>query len=433
MGSISNSDKVPLANAPAPGIPYFTPAQNPPAGTPLDPSAAPTLFQPYRMRGVTLHNRVVVSPMCTYSAQDGHLTDFHLVHLGQYALAGAGLVMVEASAVEARGRISPEDSGLWADSQVAPLRKIVDFIHGQGGKAAIQLAHAGRKASTIAPWIGGSVSKVVADETLNGWPDDVVSASGIPYDEGWAVPKALSVEQIHGIVQAFVDSAKRAVEVGMDVIEIHGAHGYLITQFLSPISNKRTDDYGGSFENRTRLLREVVTAVRGVIPEDMPLWLRISATEWMEHTGQPSWDLAQSIELSKLLPGLGVDVLDVSSAGNHPDQRIEMHNRYQTDLAGQIRKAVTDAGLKLGIAAVGRITTAEVARSIVQADGRSRSGETIEVEGEGGQVAKADLVLAARQFLRDPQFVLKMAHELNVDVKWPNQYDRAKPKLKTRL
>lgn len=237
MGSIAKDGDKPLANVPAPGAPYFTPAQNPPAGTPLDLASAPTLFQPYQTRGVKLHNRLVVSPMCTYSSDNGHLTDFHLVHLGQFALAGAGLVIVEASSVEARGRISPEDSGLWTDSQIAPLKKVVDFIHSQGGKAGIQLAHAGRKASTIAPWIGGTANKVLADESLNGWPDDVVSASAIPYDEGWAVPKELTVTEIKALVQSFVDAAKRAVAAGIDVIEIHGAHGYLITQFLSPVTN----------------------------------------------------------------------------------------------------------------------------------------------------------------------------------------------------
>lgn len=239
MGSISkdSSNEGSKANVPASGVPYFTPAQNPLAGTPLDLSSAPTLFQPYQMRGVTLHNRVVVAPMCMYSADEGHLTDFHLVHLGQFALAGAGLVMVEATSVDPRGRISPEDSGLWTDSQVAPLKKIVDFIHSQGGKAGIQLAHAGRKASTVAPWIGGTAQKALADETLNGWPDDVVAPSAISYDEGWAVPKALTVEQIQGLIQSYIDSAKRAVAAGMDIIEIHAAHGYLLTQFLSPITN----------------------------------------------------------------------------------------------------------------------------------------------------------------------------------------------------
>jgi 2,4-dienoyl-CoA reductase-like NADH-dependent reductase (Old Yellow Enzyme family) len=227
-----------LANVGAPGVPYYTPAQNPPAGTALDPASAPTLFQPLRLRDVTQHNRFVVSPMCTYSAEDGHLTDWHLMHLGQYAMAGAGLVMVEATAVEPRGRISPQDSGLWQDSQVAPLRRIADLIHSQGTKAAIQLAHAGRKASSLAPWIGGTVSKTVADKSLGGWPDDVVAPSALAY-EGYSHPKALTVAEIKGLVQAFADAAKRAIEAGFDVIEIHGAHGYLLCQFLSPISNVR--------------------------------------------------------------------------------------------------------------------------------------------------------------------------------------------------
>lgn len=231
----SSSQK--LANTRAPGVPFFTPAQNPPAGTPLDPASAPTLFQPLRTRGVTLHNRIVVSPMCMYSADNGHLTDFHLVHLGQFALSGAALVMVEATAVEARGRISPEDSGLWTDSQIEPLRRIVNYIHSQGTKAAIQLAHAGRKASTVAPWIGGTVNKALADESLNGWPDNVVGPSAIPFDEQYAKPKELTVDEIKGLVKAFADAAKRAVEAGFDVIEIHGAHGYLLSEFLSPLSN----------------------------------------------------------------------------------------------------------------------------------------------------------------------------------------------------
>lgn len=226
-----------LDNTPAPGVPYFTPAQNPPAGTALDPSSAPTLFKPLRMRGVTVHNRFVVSPMCTYSAQDGHLTDWHLVHLGQFALHGAGLVTLEATAVEPRGRISPSDSGLWTDSQIAPLKRITDFIHSQGSKAAIQLAHAGRKASTLPPWIGGTVKKTLAPESVGGWPEDVVGPSAIPFADDHALPKELTVEEIHGVTKAFADAAVRAVKAGFDVIEIHSAHGYLHTSFLSPLSN----------------------------------------------------------------------------------------------------------------------------------------------------------------------------------------------------
>jgi 2,4-dienoyl-CoA reductase-like NADH-dependent reductase (Old Yellow Enzyme family) len=226
-----------LHNKGAAGIPYYTPAQEPPAGTAEDPDTAPTLFQPVRTGPVELHNRIVVSPMCMYSADDGHLTDFHLVHLGQFAMRGAGLVLVEATAVEARGRISPQDAGLWQDSQVAPMRRVVDFAHGQGVKAGIQLGHAGRKASTVAPWLRPPGGKFLADETVGGWPGDVVGPSAIPWDEGWAMPKELSIAEIKDLVQRFVDAAVRASEAGFDVVELHAAHGYLITSFLSPVSN----------------------------------------------------------------------------------------------------------------------------------------------------------------------------------------------------
>ncbi|KAJ4156620.1 protein disulfide-isomerase precursor [Fusarium falciforme] len=415
-----------LVNAAAKGVPFFTPAQSPPAGTPLSPSSAPTLFKPLTTRGVVAHNRFVVSPMCTYSASDGHLSDWHIAHLGQFALGGAGTVMVEATAVEPRGRISPEDSGLWQDSQIAPLTRIVDVVHSQGSLAGIQIGHAGRKASTIAPWLGGTTAKPLADESIGGWPTDVVGPSPLPYADDHAPPKELSVEEIKSLVQKFADSATRAVKAGFDVIELHGAHGYLHNNFLSPISNIRTDQYGGSFENRTRFLVETIQAVRAVIPESMPLWLRISATEWMDHSDQPSWNLEESIRLAKLLPGLGIDVLDVSSAGNTPLSRIPSHNRYQTDLAGSIRAAVRAEGLQLQIAAVGKITEAEMARSLVE-EGKTvecNGDGTVEVDGDHG-VAQAELILAARQFLRDPQWVLNVANELGVRVKWPNQYERA--------
>lgn len=225
------------ANKPAPNVPFYTPAQEPPAGTPVDATSAPTLFQPLRIRDLRINNRVWVSPMCQYSAQDGHMTDYHLVHLGQFALHGAALTIVEATAVEPRGRISPEDVGLWQDSQIAPLKRAVDFIHCQNQLAGIQLAHAGRKASTLAPWITESRGKALAPEHEGGWPDDVVGPSAIPYSEGWAFPRELSVEEIQGLVRRFAESAKRAVEAGVDVIEIHGAHGYLHTEFLSPLTN----------------------------------------------------------------------------------------------------------------------------------------------------------------------------------------------------
>ncbi|KAI9146806.1 putative NADPH dehydrogenase [Paramyrothecium foliicola] len=425
-----------LVNAAADGIPFFTPAQLPPQGTPLDPKKAPTLFTPLSTRGVTAHNRFVVSPMCTYAASDGHLSDWHIAHLGQFALGGAGTIFVESTAIEPRGRISPEDSGLWQDSQIEPLRRIVHVIHSQGSLAGIQIGHAGRKASTIAPWLGGTTDKPVADETIGGWPDDVVGPSPLPYADDHAPPKELSIEEIQDLVRKFADAAKRAVKAGFDLIEIHGAHGYLHHNFLSPVSNNRQDQYGGSFENRTRFLRETIAAVRAVVPESMPLWLRISATDWMENTDKPSWDLVQSIRLAKLLPGLGIDVLDVSSAGNTPLSCIPPHNRYQTDLAGAISAAVKDAKLELKIAAVGKITEAEMARSLVEERKpvECNGNGSIEVEGDHG-VAQAELILAARQFLRDPQWVFNVAHELGVDVKWPNQYERAarRPKKVEKL
>ncbi|KAL8387825.1 hypothetical protein RB595_009648 [Gaeumannomyces hyphopodioides] len=411
---------------PAPGAPYYTPAQEPPAGTALsapEGSSVPTLFTPLRIRGLELTNRFAVSPMCQYSADDGHLTDYHLVHLGSFAMRGAALTIVEATSVTPNGRISPEDSGLWQDSQIAPLKRIVDFIHSQDQKVGIQLAHAGRKASTRAPWHYSPGNAEVAGEEIGGWPDNVWGPSAIPFSPLYPSPKEMTVEQIEDLVTSFVGAAKRSLEAGFDVIEIHAAHGYLITEFLSPLSNQRTDQYGGSFENRTRLLLDVIKAVRGVIPESMPLFVRISATEWMEHTGQPSWDLQESIRLAKLLPGLGVDLLDVSSGGNSHGQQIKLYDFYQADLAGQIRAEVAAAGGKLLIGAVGNITTAELAKTVVQ-DGNSNGMVEVEDETHGGKT-RADLVLVARQFLREPEFVLRTAHQLGVPVKWPNQYHRA--------
>lgn len=233
MGSIS----VNTENTAAPGVPFYTPAQNPPPGTPLNKDSVPTLFQPIKIRSLELHNRVVVAPMCQYSADDGHLTDYHLVHLGQLALHGTGLIIVEATAVEPRGRISPQDSGLWQDSQIAPLKRVADFVHSQGSKIGIQIAHAGRKASTLAPWIGGTANKTLAEEDVGGWPNDVVGPSAIPFDDTNASPKELTKAEIKGLVQKFAETAQRAVKAGVDMIEVHGAHGYLICSFLSPLSN----------------------------------------------------------------------------------------------------------------------------------------------------------------------------------------------------
>ncbi|KAI0913160.1 NADPH dehydrogenase [Ustulina deusta] len=419
-----------VENKAAPGVPFYTPEQSPPSGTALNPDTAPTLFQPLKIRDLTLQNRFAVSPMCQYSADDGHLTDWHFAHLSQFAIRGAALTIVEATAVLANGRITPNDSGLWKDSQIAPLKRIVDFAHSQGQKIGIQLGHAGRKASTLAPWLqSGGKHGIVASKEHGGWGDNVWSASAIPVaKDDYAVPKEMTAENIKEFLQAFKDAARRAVEAGFDTIEIHGAHGYLMTNFLSPITNQRTDAYGGSFEGRTKLLFETIAAVREVIPASMPLLLRISATEWMEYTGEPSWTLEDSIKLAKLLPAAGIDLLDVSSGGNNEAQKINVHPYYQVDLAGRIREELKKEGINLLIGAVGMITNAEMARSIVQEGKKEVTGTTAldsaPVE-DAGHVTKADLVLVARQFLREPEFPLRVAHQLGVEVKWPNQYHRA--------
>ncbi|KAI1075081.1 FMN-linked oxidoreductase [Whalleya microplaca] len=418
-------------NKGAPNSPFYTPVQDPPAGSALDVSTAPTLFKPLQIRGLTLHNRFAVSPMCQYSADDGHLTDWHFAHLAQYVIHGTALTIVEATAVTPNGRITPQDAGLWQDSQTAPLKRIVDFAHSQGQKIGIQLAHAGRKASTVAPWItpAGASSAIAAAEH-GGWPDNVWAPSALRYAEGYVTPKAMTVEDIQSLVRGFGEATRRAVEAGIDAVEIHAAHGYLLTEFLSPRTNQRTDQYGGSFENRTRVLFEVIAAVRAVLPETTPLFVRISATEWMEWSGEPSWDLEQSIRLAKLLPAAGVDLLDVSSGANDATQKIDLHPYYQINLAGKIREALKKEGLNLLIGAVGMITNGEMARSIVQEDKPKAEGnvthDTVEVAEESGQVTQADLVLIARQYLREPEFPLRVAHQLGVPVQWSVQYQRAK-------
>ncbi|KAL4884395.1 hypothetical protein BJY04DRAFT_7611 [Aspergillus karnatakaensis] len=441
-----------LATAPSPanigaeGIPYFTPASNPGAAVDADSKDTPTLFRPLKIRDVTLKNRVFVAPMCMYSTVSdpfspfvGALTDFHISHLGHLALKGAGLVIIEATAVQPNGRISPNDSGLWQEGtdseQFKGLKRVVDFIHSQGGKAGIQLAHAGRKASTVAPWLASAkgVRSLKADKSVGGWPENVVAPSGgeeYVWVEGgvsyWA-PRELSTEEVEEVVRAFAKSAELAVKAGVDVIEIHGAHGYLVNQFLSPITNQRTDKYGGSFENRIRFLTEIATAIRGVVPEGLPLFLRISATEWLE--GQPiaeergTWDINASIELLKYLPEIGVDFLDVSSGGNHKDQKFHTFTDYQIKLAGQLRKEIKAAGAKTLVGAVGLITQAEAASEIVQgadADEAHRAESML-----SGSEPKADAVLMARQFLREPDWVVNAARKFGVKVTPPIQFGRA--------
>ncbi|MBZ5620244.1 MAG: NADH:flavin oxidoreductase/NADH oxidase [Acidobacteriia bacterium] len=349
------------------------------------------LFTPLTVRDVTLRNRIAVSPMCQYSCVDGFTNDWHLVHLGSRAVGGAGLVMVEATAVEARGRISPSDTGIWKDEHIEFLARIAGFLQQQGAVAGIQLAHAGRKASTRRPWEGGGT----IPETGGGWRP--VAPSAVPFRPEDAAPAELSKPEIRSVVAAFAAAAARALRAGFQVAEIHAAHGYLIHQFLSPLSNRRTDEYGGSFENRIRLALEVVEAARGVWPANLPLFLRISATDWVEG----GWTSEDSVELARRVRELGVDLVDCSSGGSSMEQKIPLALGYQVPFADRIRR---DAGVLTG--AVGLITTAEQADEIV------RSG-------------KADLVLLAREFLRDPYFPLHAAKVLGAELKSPVQYSRA--------
>jgi 2,4-dienoyl-CoA reductase-like NADH-dependent reductase (Old Yellow Enzyme family) len=332
--------------------------------------------------------------MCQYSSADGVASDWHFVHLGSRAVGGAGLVLTEATAVVPEGRISPQDLGIWKDEHIAPLARVVRFIHEQGSVAGMQLAHAGRKASTYAPWAGhGTVP-----ESEGGWKN-VVAPSALAFAPGYPMPHALSIDGINRVVAAFSAAARRACEAGFRVIEIHAAHGYLIHEFLSPLSNQRTDEYGGSFENRTRILREITAAVRDSWPEGAPVFVRISATDWIEG----GWDIQQSVELARELKELGVDLIDCSSGGNVAHAKIPVGAGYQTQFAEQIRR---EAGILTG--ALGMITAAAQAEHIL-------------VTGQ------ADAVIIARELLRDPYWPLRAGRELGQAASWPVQYLRAAP------
>lgn len=352
-----------------------------------------SLFSPIQIKNLSLKNRIVVSPMCQYSATDGFATDWHLVHLGSRAVGGAGLIILEAAAVNPEGRISYGDLGIWSQEHVPFLKRITDFIHSQGAASGIQLAHAGRKASTEIPWKGGKQIK----DGPGSWR--TVAPSAIPFHEGDNPPKEVSLNYIQELKQDFRNAAQRALEAGFKVIEIHAAHGYLLHQFLSPLSNQRADQYGGSFENRIRLLTEVIQDVQQVWPSENPLFVRISATDWAEG----GWNPEESLKLAVILKDLGVDLIDCSSGGLAAHQQIPVFPGYQVQFAEEIRKT----GILTG--AVGLITTAEQSESILQ---------------EG----KADLIFLARELLRDPYFPLHAAQELGEDLKWPDQYDRAKRK-----
>ncbi|HEY6155686.1 MAG TPA: NADH:flavin oxidoreductase/NADH oxidase [Candidatus Udaeobacter sp.] len=352
------------------------------------------LFDPLTIRDLKFANRIFVSPMCQYSSTNGLANDWHLVHLGGRAVGGAGLVLTEATAVLPEGRISPQDLGIWSDDHVPALKRIVRFIHEQGGVAGMQLAHAGRKASTRRPWEGDGA----IPENQGGWKN-VTAPSAIPFAENYSMPQALTHDGIREIIAAFAAAARRACDAGFRVIEIHGAHGYLIHEFLSPLSNERTDDYGGSFENRTRMLREVVQAVRTSWPKGAPLFVRISATDWIDG----GWDLQESIALARELKKLGVDLIDCSSGGTVPHAKIPVGAGYQTVFAQRIRE---EADILTG--AVGMITSPAQAEHVIN------SGQ-------------ADAILMAREFLREPYWPLRAAQELRQSVSWPVQYLRAAP------
>jgi 2,4-dienoyl-CoA reductase-like NADH-dependent reductase (Old Yellow Enzyme family) len=349
------------------------------------------LLSPVRIRGVDFRNRIVMSPMCEYSAQDGFANDWHLVHLGSRASGGSALVMVEATAVTAEGRITPADLGIWKDEHIEPLARIVKFVHSQGAVAGIQLAHAGRKASCDLPWKGGAGLK----PEEGGWP--IVAPTALPFDEANPTPAPLDKAGIDSVIDAFEGGARRALRAGFKVIEIHAAHGYLLHEFLSPISNHRNDEYGGSLENRMRLVLRVVERLRGVMPEQLPLFVRISATDWVDG----GWDIGESITLARQFKSLGVDLVDVSSGGLVPYARIPVAKGYQVPFARRIRE---EANIRTG--AVGMITDPRHADEIIT----------------GGD---ANLVFIAREMLREPYWALKAQQVLGEEPAWPVQYGYA--------
>ncbi len=350
------------------------------------------LFTPIRLQNYTSPNRLVVSPMCQYSAVNGYANDWHLVHLGQFAIGKVGIIIQEATAVTPEGRISYGDLGIWEDEHIPSYKRIVDFVHQQGSLIGIQLAHAGRKASNDKPWLGRGQ---IAPGHENGW--QTVAPTAIPYSDNDSTPKALSINDMENLVKSFKDAALRAIEAGYDIIEIHAAHGYLIHQFLSPLTNLRTDNYGGTYENRTRFLKEIIHAVKSVLTEQS-LWLRISATDWADG----GWNLEESTKLANEVKELGIEVIDVSSGGNVPHQQIEIKPNYQVPFAATIK-----ASSNLITGAVGLIKKAEQAEKILQ-------------DGE------ADLILIGRGFLQNPHLAIQFADTLNEDINWLPQYARGK-------
>ncbi len=350
------------------------------------------LFSPLSIKSVTIKNRIAISPMCQYSAIDGFPNDWHLVHLGSRAVGGAGLIITEACAVVPEGRITSHDIGIWKDEHIENHKRLTQFIEGQGSVPAIQLAHAGRKASCDTPWMGG----LYLDMDKGGWK--ILGPSELPFKKDAPTPYSLSKDEINTVIEAFKLAAARSLLAGYKIIEIHAAHGYLIHQFLSPLSNHRTDEYGGSFENRTRILIQIVKAINQVWPKELPIFVRISATDWT--TG--GWDLEASIQLVNILKEIGVDLIDTSTAGNIVDATIPVAPGYQVPFAMEIKK---QTGILTG--AVGLITEGAQAETILNNK-------------------EADLILIGRSALRNPYFPMQAAKELNENLKWPLQYERAK-------
>ncbi|KAJ9293906.1 hypothetical protein DTO271G3_7282 [Paecilomyces variotii] len=392
-----------IINKAAPGVSYFTPAQEPPAGTAADPQSdgtkPPKLFQPLKLRGLTLHNRIGLSPLCQYSAQDGHMTDWHLAHLGGIAQRGPGLLMIEATSVVPEGRITPNDVGLWKDSQIEPMRRVIEFIHSQNQIVGVQIAHAGRKASTVAPWLSMGD---LATEKAGGWPDNVKGPSDIPFTDRFPQPKAMTKQDIEELKTAWEAAVKRAIKAGADFIEIHNAHGYLLNSFLSPQSNNRTDEYGGSFENRIRLTLEIAEITRKAVPEDKPVFWRVTATEWLEEVkpDEPSWRVEDTAKLAKILADKGlVDLIDVSSGGNNIAQKIKGGPAFQAPFAVAVKKAVGD---KVAVSAVGSITDGKLANKLLEEDG-------------------LDFIFVGRGFQKNPGLVWTFAEDLDAEISMANQ------------
>ncbi|KAJ6573423.1 NADH:flavin oxidoreductase/NADH oxidase [Mycena vulgaris] len=397
-------------NTPVAGAHEFYPVSEPEIGTPLT-GGKPKLFKPIEIRGVTFKNRIFVSPMCQYSASDGHATDWHFVHYGSLATRGVGAICVEAAAVVPEGRITPEDAGLWKDSQIAPMKRIVDFAHIHGTKIGVQLFHAGRKASVYAPWVKNRAvnGSSVAQENENGWPAQVYGPSEIPFSHPYAQPKSLTLSDMNYIEDAFVAAVERCKQIGFDFIEVHAAHGYLLHQFLSPLSNTRSDEYGGTLENRLRFPTRLVESIRAAWG-DLPLFVRISASDWKEGPEKSEdrnwlqWGIEQSNIWVARMSSLGVvDLLDCSSGGNWVDQQVPATGHgYQVVLA----EGIKHANPSLVVGAVGGITDPILAESYLQ-------------------TGKADVLFVGREFLRNPHWALVAAKQLGCQLKPANQYERA--------